>query len=118
MTDGSWMTTSLCPTLGKMYSEQHEGTCPSYLQNPHGKTLNISFIGIPPYITYNPVGGSEILVANMLAKKLGFIPKFIPAKSWDIFEINQTKHGMVHQVRLIVQVGAKKMRSTHSGSSF
>ena len=85
-----------------MYAEQHEGTCPSYLQNPHGKTLNISFIGLPPYITYNPVGGSEILVTNMLAKKLGFIPKFIPAKSWDIFEINQTKYGMVHQVRLIV----------------
>ena len=100
--DGSWVPTSLCPTLGKMYAELHVGVCPSHLQSPFGKTLNISFIGLPPYVNYNPIGGSEFVVTQLLAKKFRFIPKFIPAKSWDTYrQDNKTIYGMVHQVRVV-----------------
>ena len=71
--------TSLCPKLGKMYAEEFKGSCPPYMKEPSGKTLNISFIGVPPYVTYNPLGDSEFLVIKILAKKFSFIPKFIPA---------------------------------------
>ena len=99
MADGGWVSTSLCPTLGKIYAEQHVGACPSHLQSPYGKKLNISFIGLPPYVNYNPVGGSEFLVTELLSNKFGFIPKFIPAKSWDTITDNQTTYGIVHQVK-------------------
>ena len=98
--DGSWISTSLCPTLGKMHVEQHAGACPHHLQSPYGKMLNISFIGVPPHVNYNPIGGSEFLVTELLSKKFGFIPNFIPAKSWDAFSDNHTTYGMVHQVRV------------------
>ena len=26
--DGSWVSTSLCPTLGKMYAQEYSGLCP------------------------------------------------------------------------------------------
>ena len=84
MTDESGVITSLCTKLGNMYAEEFKGSCPSHLQEPFGKTLKISFNGIPPYIIYNPIGGSvgsDFLVIKILAKKFSFIPKFIPAKS-------------------------------------
>ena len=66
--------------------------------------LNISFIGLPPYVTYNITQpGSEFLITNLLAKKFAFIPKFIPAKSWDTFQDNQTTYGMVHRVRVVLE---------------
>ena len=83
---GSWIYTSLCPTLGKMYAQEHSGACPQHLQEPYGKTLNISFIGTPPWIIYNPVGGSEFIVTALLAKKFHFVPNFIPALTWDPVE--------------------------------
>ena len=66
---------------------------------PKRKTLPISFIGIPPYIKKNPFGGSETLVIDMLAKKYGFLPSFIPEKSYDVRRANGTSFGMVHRVR-------------------
>ena len=87
--------------MGKKYAEEYRGLCPSHVQEPFGKTLNVSFIGIPPYVTYNPIGGSDFIVTQILAKKFGFIPNFIPAKSWDtILEENQITYGMVHHVRI------------------
>ena len=79
--------TSLCPKLGKMYAQEFKGSCPSHMQEPFGKTLNVSFIGFHPYVSPRsytfPFGrfGSEFVVTNILAKKFGFIPKFIPAFS-------------------------------------
>ena len=74
-----------------------------HFQEPFGKTLSISFVGIAPHITYNPVGGSEFMVIKILAKKYQFIPKFTPAHSWDnIHRENKTKiYGMVHWVSLM-----------------
>ena len=98
LVDGSWGLTSLCPTLGKMNAQEHIGVCPLHLQEPFGKTLNISFIGAPPFITYNPIGGSDFIVMNLLAKKFHFIPKYIPARSWDKVEKNNRTFGMLHRV--------------------
>ena len=98
MADGNWVLTSLCPTLGKMYAQEYMGVCPLHFQEPFGKTVNISFIGISPYITYNPIGGSAFIVTKLLAKKFQFIPKYIPARSWDKVEMNHTTFGMVHWV--------------------
>ena len=85
-----------------MDAEEYTGRqCPSHMQEPYGKTLNISFVGLPPFITYNPIGGSEFLVTNILARKFKFIPNYIPAKSWDTFQENQSTYGMVHQVPFV-----------------
>ena len=98
MTGGSEVTTSFCPVLGKKNGEEYKGFCPSHVQEPFGKTLNVSFIGAAPYVVYNPVGGSEFDVMKILAKKFGFIPKFIAAKSFDANMKNKTTYSMVHQV--------------------
>ena len=73
------------------------------MQQPNGKTLPISFIGIVPYIKYNPFGGSEPLVIQMLAKKHGFQANFIPEKAYDTsrqgkWKANGTAYGMLHRV--------------------
>ena len=63
------------------------------------KELRISFIGLKPFITYNPIGGSDFLVLNLLAKKYGFIPKLIPEVRYDDVEVNGTiLHGSIHRV--------------------
>ena len=80
MTDGNTVMTSLCPKLGKKYAEGIKGPCPSHMQQPFGKTLKISFIGTPPYVNYNPLGGSDFVLTQILAKKFSFTPKFISAK--------------------------------------
>ena len=77
LADSSWVSTSLCPTLGKTYAQVYPGVCPLPLQEPFGKELNISFFGFSPFITYNPVGGSAFIVMAMLANKYKFIPNFI-----------------------------------------
>ena len=89
-TDGAGQTRSLCPALGDMHASVHQGTCPIHLQQPHQKELPISFIGLPPYIKYSPFGGSDPQIVGIMAKKFGFKPKYVPAKSVD--------QGMVHQV--------------------
>ena len=98
MVDGNWVLTSLCPSLGKMYAQEHFGVCPPHLQEPFGKTLNISFIGFTPYVTYNPIGGSDFIVTNLLVKKYHFIPKYIRARGYDKVERNNRTFGMVHRV--------------------
>ena len=98
LADGSWVLTSLCPTLGKMYAQEYFGVCPLHLQEPFGKTFNISFAGVSPFIINNPIGGSDFIVTNLLAKKYHFIPKYIPARSWDKVDKSNKTFGMVHQV--------------------
>ena len=63
--------------------------------------MPISFIGIPPFIKYNPFGGSELLVTQILAEKFGFWPKFVPERAFDVTKVNGTTYGMVHRVRLM-----------------
>ena len=79
-----------------------------HFQEPFGKTLSIAFVGYPPFISYDPVGGSDFMVIKLLANKYQFIPKFTPARSWDdIHRENKTKiYGMVHWVsgmKILVQ---------------
>ena len=111
--------TSLCPSLGKRYSVITYGMCPSNLQNPHGKVLQISVTGSSPYIIYNEDkewdGGIEFEVVDMYAKKFGFIPKFIRAPSWEgeggvidlVRNIHVCHHSEVFFAIFILQVSKK-----------
>ena len=69
---------SLCPSLGKRYSVVTYGMCPSNLQNPFGKVLQIAVAGTAPYIMFNEakewVGGIEFEVIDVYVKKFGLIP--------------------------------------------
>ena len=87
-----------------MYAQVYPGACPVHLQEPFKKTLNISFIGPSPFITYNPVGGSAFIVMALLANKHKFIPNYTPAKGFGIVEENNTKFGMLHKVTHAVYV--------------
>ena len=117
MTDGTEVKTSFCPELGKQNAEEYDGFCPLHVQEPFGKTLNVSFIGAPPFVIYRPLGGTEFLITQLLAKKFGFIPKFIPAKSYDTsstapgYKGNQTNYGMVQQVRVFSKMQANFFKS-------
>ena len=66
--------------------------------------LPIFFIGTVPYIKYpkdfGKLGGSEFLVMKLLAMKHKFIPKLLPAKSFDIVENNGTHYGLLYQVKM------------------
>ena len=97
-TDGKVVNTSLCPTLENTHAVPYIGPCPKHLGNPYGKELKISFIGFKPYISYNPLGGSDILVVKILAKKFRFSPKFIPERSFDIVKNISTTYGMLYRV--------------------
>ena len=95
---GKHTITSLCPTLGQRYAQIYDSLCPSEVQKPAGKSIRISFIGPPPHITYNPIGGSDLLIIGLLAEKLKFLPKFVPELSFDIMNLNGSIFGMVHGV--------------------
>ena len=97
-------TRSLCPTLGIKNAVLHSGPCPLECVNPTGKTLTISFIGIKPFITYSPIGGSDFLVVNALAKKFGFTPKFVAERSYDTVKSNTSTHGMLFRVRTNIHI--------------
>ena len=60
--------------------------------------LNVSFIGTIPFITYNPIGGSDILLIQLLAEKFGFIPKFVQEKAKNMVKSNGNNYGMVYTV--------------------
>ena len=90
--------TSLCPILGETHAQIFLRMCPRHEQSPQGKALKVSFIGPEPFVTYNPVGGSDFLVIKLLAKKFGFLPKFVPELSMDAVISNGTLYGMVYKV--------------------
>ena len=71
--------TSICPSLGKMYAEVVGGLCPGHMQEPQGKELNTSYIGLTPHINYNPISGSDFAFVKILAEKFQFVPNLIPA---------------------------------------
>ena len=95
---GEHIITSCCPTLGQRYAQIYDGFCPKDAQNPAGKSLKISFIGHPPHIIYEPIGGSDFLIVDLLAKKLKFIPEYVQEQSYDAVNINGKTLGMVHAV--------------------
>ena len=89
---------SLCPVLGKTHAQVYNAICPCDTESPLQKEIKVSFYGPRPYITYIPVGGSDFTVVRSFAKKHGFIPKFIPARSADIVKANGMTTGMLHWV--------------------
>ena len=80
------MITSLCPELGVTYSVVRPGMCPSHLQNPTGKELAIGILGMLPYVIRNEkreiIGGVELQIVELYAKKFGFKPRYIYASSF------------------------------------
>ena len=74
------------------------GACPKHTQSPHGKELNISLFGIPPFIKYKPIGGCDLLLIKLLSKKFHFRTKFIPERSLNIAKDNGTSYGLLHTV--------------------
>ena len=96
--------TSLCPVLGKMYAQVYTGMCPWHTESPLQKDIKVSFFGTPPYITRSPIGGTDFIVTRLFAKKHGFIPEFIPAKTVDVVSSNGTKSGMFHQVERVYEM--------------
>ena len=60
----------------------------------------MSYIGTKPYIDYNPLGGIDVLIVNMLAEKFKFQPEYIPERAYDVVKENGTMYGMLHRVRL------------------
>ena len=98
--------TVLCPAIGKEYPELHHGTCPPSIQTLVGRHLRVSFIGIEPYIKRTrPPSGSDVSILEVIAKKLGFSFELIPARGFDIAEINGTKVGMMHRASIIWREG-------------
>ena len=86
--------------MGKRYAQIINGACPKHAQDPYGKVLNVTYSTFPPFIMAFPRGhGSDFLVVKLLAKKFGFIPKFIYVRITDIVKSNGTTYGMIHQVR-------------------
>ena len=84
--------------MGQRYAQIFDRACPKDLENPHGKELNISFIGTIPFITYKPVGGSDFLLIQLLAEKFRFIPKFVQEKAKEMVKSNGTNYGMAYAV--------------------
>ena len=90
--------------MGKKYAMVVHGMCPSSLQSPLGKDLPVSFMGSPPYIFSNKkeelVGGTDLEILNIYAKKFEFTPRLRKEPVFDIKEINGTKRGLVGSVRI------------------
>ena len=61
--------------------------CPPNLQNPLGKVIPISVVGVHPFVVYDKagewVGGTEFQVVDVYAKKFGFTPKFVKSSGYD-----------------------------------
>ena len=68
---------SLCLVLGERHALIVTGLCKEKFQNPMRKKINISFYYAPFWSTNPPLGGSDFLLIKLLARKSGFIPKFI-----------------------------------------
>ena len=60
--------------------------CPKHMQNPKGKELPISIIGMLPFVVRNEkkeiIGGVELQIVELYAKKFGFKPRYIYASSF------------------------------------
>ena len=48
------------------------GVCQIIDQNAFGKTLETCIWGYPPYIKTEPLGGSDMLILEIFAKKFNF----------------------------------------------
>ena len=68
---------SLCPVLGKRHPKLLDIPCPSHLQDPFGKEINVVSRHYPPYSLLPPLSGGDLHIIKMLAKKHGIKPKFM-----------------------------------------
>ena len=87
---------SLCPALGKRHALVVKGLCPSNLQNPLGKDINVSFCLHVPFAKPDPDGGSDFLSVKLLARKFRFNPRLIFERIVD----SNSSDGLIHRVGL------------------
>ena len=59
------------------------GSCPHYSKKILEREIQVSLYGATPFIFFNPISGSDLNLAKLLAKKHSFKMSFIPAKSGD-----------------------------------
>ena len=75
--------------------------CPPDLQDPRGKVIPISVIGVYPYVVYGAdkewAGGTEFQVIDVYAKKFGFTPELMRATGYD------NEGSVVDMVRRVIQ---------------
>ena len=77
--------------------------CPTSLQNPRGKVIPISVVGVHPFVVYDEakewVGGTEFQVVDVYAKKFGFTPKFMTSTGYDnegsVVDMVRTIHSLL-----------------------
>ena len=60
--------------------------------------VKVSFIGPRPFITYDPIGGSDFRVMGLLGEKFHFTPIYAPEKSYHTVKSNGTYHGLEYVV--------------------
>ena len=94
------VTYSVCPTLGRMHALVVRGFCPSDLQNPSGKEINVAFCLQPPFAISAKAGGSDFLTLQLLARRFGFIPRFI----FKILVDSNDSDGLIHSVGFISNI--------------
>ena len=56
-------------------------SCPHYAKSIFGNEISVCIFGAIPFIYYNPIRGSDLNVAKILAKKYGFNMKLSPART-------------------------------------
>ena len=89
--------------MGEKYAQLVVGMCPPSLQKPNGRVIPVTYFGSPPYIISNKkkqlVGGTDLEILNIYAKKFEFTPKLRKEIFFDIINVNGTKRGLVGSVR-------------------
>ncbi len=93
--------TSFCPTIGGLPNTRRSAPCPSITPAFTRSHLNVSYIGFSPYIEHgSPLGGTDVEVLGMLARKHGFSYSFTPERSYDwVKKKDDTSIGAVYRVR-------------------
>ena len=85
--------------MGKRYAQLTNGDCPKHAQELHGKEINITWAGTPPFISWRRPGyGSDFLIVKLLAEKFGFTTNFLREHIVDIEISNGTYAGMLYRV--------------------
>ena len=73
---------------------------PSKLTQLSGQHINVSVIGLPPFIVYYPdrIGGMEVEVVRILSRKMGFTFQMKPEMLWGLKISGDNWDGIVGSV--------------------
>ena len=99
------------------------GMCPPNFQNPRGKVIPISVIGVYPLVVYGEdkewVGGTEFQVIDVYAKKFGFTPKLMRATGYDnegsVVDMVRKHYSYLHTILISILFDRLTERSAKLG---